>query len=157
MDEVAYVGEPVAIVVSDSRHIAEDAVEQVEVAYEVLPAAADCRAALASGAPVVHRSASAAFEINYGDTQVPFRNAVRVICCERLWRHRGCGRPLECRGVVASYDAEENRPRIRSSTQTPHAAQRLLCDLLGKDETEVRVISQLMRCGLSQRWQTRFR
>jgi aerobic carbon-monoxide dehydrogenase large subunit len=144
IDEVAYVGEPLAIVIADSRHIAEDAVERVEVAYEPLDAVVDCRAARAADAPLVHRGAPhnllADFEVGYGDVRAAFRNAAHVIR-ESMSQHRGCGQPLECRGVVAAYDAEEDRLRVWSSTQTPHAAQRLLCDLLGRDETQVRVIT----------------
>ena len=48
--EVSYVGEAVAIVVADSRYHAEDAAARVTVDYELLPAVADCRAAVAPGA-----------------------------------------------------------------------------------------------------------
>src|SRR5262249_37796623 len=54
IDEVAYVGEIVAVVVAESRHMAEDAAERIGVDYEPLPISADCRAALAAGAPTAH-------------------------------------------------------------------------------------------------------
>src|SRR5204862_6233045 len=54
-DEVAYVGEAVAIVVAHSRYVAEDAAALVSVDYEPLPAVSDCRQALAVGAPPAHR------------------------------------------------------------------------------------------------------
>ena len=54
-DEVCFVGEPVAIVVADSRYLAEDAAAQVEVDYEVLPAVSDPAKGLAPGAPLAHR------------------------------------------------------------------------------------------------------
>src|SRR4051812_11238828 len=53
-DEACYVGEPVACVIADSRYIAEDAAQLVEVDYEPLPAVNDCRAALEAGAPIAH-------------------------------------------------------------------------------------------------------
>ena len=54
-DEVVHVGEPVAIVIAESRYLAEDAAALVDVDYEPLPVAADCRDALAAGAPRAHR------------------------------------------------------------------------------------------------------
>src|SRR4029079_4403441 len=57
IDEVAYVGEPVAVVVATDRYVAEDAVSEIAVEYEVLGSVSDCRSALAPGAPKVHRRA----------------------------------------------------------------------------------------------------
>ena len=54
-DEVAYVGEAVALVIADSRYLAEDATAMVHVDYEILPAVSDCRIAAEPGAvPRVH-------------------------------------------------------------------------------------------------------
>src|SRR5262245_54728753 len=70
-DEVCYVGEPIAIVIAESRYVAEDAAACVEVDYDPLPAASDCRAALENGAPRAHLdtpdNAAAVFKVGYGD------------------------------------------------------------------------------------------
>ena len=57
-DEVAYVGEAVALVVARSRAVAEDAATRVEVDYQPLPAMSDCRDALRPGAPLAHSGKS---------------------------------------------------------------------------------------------------
>jgi carbon-monoxide dehydrogenase large subunit len=57
-DEACFVGEPIVIVVADSRYLAEDAAALVEIDFEPLPAASDCVAALADGAPLAHRDAA---------------------------------------------------------------------------------------------------
>ena len=143
-DEVVHVGEPVAIVVADSRYVAEDAAALVEIEYEPLPAAADCRAALDPNAPRVHRNAPhnllAEFAMAYGDVDRAFAGAPHVFR-ESLKVHRGGSHSIECRGAVAVHDRLEDRLTLWSSTQMPHAAQRLLCDLLGLDENRVRVIA----------------
>jgi carbon-monoxide dehydrogenase large subunit len=143
-DEVVHVGEPVAIVVADSRYIAEDAVALVDVDYDSLPAVADCRAALAADAPRVHRNAPhnllAEFQMAYGEVDRAFSGAPHVFR-EVLLQHRGGSHSIECRGAVAVHDALEDRLTLWSSTQMPHAAQRLLCDMLGRDENQVRVIT----------------
>src|SRR5438093_10373490 len=53
-DEVRYMGELVAFVIAESRYVAEDAVDLIDVRYEPLPAVTDLEAALAPGHPLVH-------------------------------------------------------------------------------------------------------
>ena len=143
-DEVVHVGQAVAIVVADDRYIAEDAAALVDIDYEPLPAVSDCRAALAADAPRVHfkspHNLLAEFDMAYGDVDAAFKKAAHVFR-ESLWQHRGGGHSIECRGAVALHDAVEDRLTLWSSTQMPHAAMRLLCDMLGRDENQVRVIT----------------
>jgi carbon-monoxide dehydrogenase large subunit len=142
--EVVHVGEPVAIVVAEDRYVAEDAAALVAVDYEPLPAVGDCRAALAHGAPPVHRGAAhnllAEFDMGYGDVDGAFAGAAHVLR-ESLWQHRGGGHSIECRGTIARLEPAEDRLTVWTSTQTPHAAQRLLCGMLGRDENQLRVIT----------------
>jgi len=144
IDEVVHVGEPVAIVVADDRYVAEDGAALVEIEYDPLPAVADCCAALAPGAPVVHRGAPhnllAEFRMGYGDADAAFAKAAHVFS-ESLWQHRGGSHSIECRGAVAAYDAIEDRLTLWSSTQMPHQAMRQLCDMLGRDENRVHVVT----------------
>lgn len=140
--EVVHVGEPIAIIVAESRYAAEDAEALVAIDYDVLPAVADCRAALAPDAPRAHRDAPhnlvAEFDMRYGDIDAAFNGAAHVIR-ETLWQHRGGGHSIECRGALAEW--RDGRLTLWSSTQMPHVAQRLLCDLLGCDENAVRVVT----------------
>ena len=142
--ETVHVGEPIAIVIAANRYVAEDGAALVEVDYEPLPAVADARHALEVGSPKVHRAAPhnllAEFDVAYGDVDAAFAAAPHVFK-EKLWQHRGGGHSLECRGAVARYDSVEERVTLWSSTQTPHTARTLLCDILGWDETRVRVIT----------------
>ncbi|HEX9465549.1 MAG TPA: xanthine dehydrogenase family protein molybdopterin-binding subunit [Alphaproteobacteria bacterium] len=143
-DEVTHVGEPVAMVVADSRYVAEDAAALVAVDYEPLPTVADCRAALAPGAAKVNRKAPhnllAEFDMGYGDAGARFAEAAHVFR-ETLWQHRGGGHSIECRGNVAVYDSLEDRLTLWSSTQAPHAAMRALAEMLRRDENQVRVMT----------------
>ena len=142
--EAVHVGEPVAIVIADDRYLAEDAVARVAVDYEPLPAVADCRAALAPGAPPVHSDAPhnllAEFAMGYGDVDGAFTAAPHVFR-ESLWLHRGGGHSIECRGTVAVHDPLEDKLTLWSSTQMPHALLRVLVDMLGRDESRLRVVS----------------
>ena len=142
--EAVHVGQPVAIVVADNRYIAEDAAALVEVDWEPLPAVSDCRVALASGAPTAHRRSPhnllAEFPMGYGDVDAAFAKAKHVFK-ESFWQHRGGSHSIECRGTVASRDPHDDRITMWSSTQMPHAALRVLCDMLGRDEDSIRVVT----------------
>jgi len=143
-DEVTHVGEPIAIVIADNRYIAEDAAALVVVDYDPLPSVSDCRDALADGAPRVHRNAphnlAAEFRLAYGDADQAFAQAPKTLR-RKFWLHRGGSHSIECRGLVARYDTIEDKLTIWSSTQTPHAGRQLLCNMLGRDEKQIRVIA----------------
>ncbi len=142
--EVVHVGEPVALVVADSRYVAEDAAALVEVSFDPLPVVSDCVAALEPGAPTAHEAAPnnlvAEMTIEFGDVRAAFQNAPHCFR-ERLSIHRGGSHSMECRGVVAIQDPIEDRLTIWCSTQMPHAVQRLVCDMLGLSESQVRVVT----------------
>jgi len=142
--EVLHVGEPVAIVVAESRYIAEDAAALVDVDYDLLPAIADCRESLKPGADLVHRDAPhnelAAFDMGYGDVDSVFASAPHVYS-ESFWQHRGGSHSIEGRGCVAVYDDVREQLTLHSSTQAAHSARAVLVDLLGWDETRIRVMT----------------
>src|SRR6266567_1516682 len=84
-DEVAFVGEAVAVVIARTRYIAEDAAALVAIDYEPLPAVSDCRHALAPQAPSAHRSRQSnlliEFQQSYGAVAIACGRAPG--CC--LW------------------------------------------------------------------------
>jgi carbon-monoxide dehydrogenase large subunit len=144
IDEATYVGEPIAVVVADSRAQAEDALGTIEVEYEPLDPVIDCVAALKPDAPKAHRASQhnvvAELDLTFGDVERAFRDAPRVLA-QTLHQTRGGSHSIECRGVVAVHDPVEDRLTVWSSTQTPHAAMRLLAEMLGREEQRVRVIA----------------
>jgi carbon-monoxide dehydrogenase large subunit len=142
--EVCYAGEAIAIVIADTRYIAEDAAAAVEIDYEVLPAAADCRDAVTDQAPLAHLgmpdNKAAMFKVGYGDVANAFGLAAHVFK-EELWQHRGCGHSLEGRAVLADPSARDGRVTVWSSTQTPHLAKRSLAEMLDRDPETIRVVA----------------
>lgn len=143
-DEVCYVGETIAVIVADSRHIAEDATALVVVDYDTLPAVVDCRAALAPGAPVAHLGApdnlAARLAVGFGDIEAAFADAPHVFRLD-LMQHRGGAHPMECRAVLAEHDPDSGKLTMYSSTQSPYLVRRFLARLLGRDEQDIRVIA----------------
>ncbi|MBI2207318.1 MAG: xanthine dehydrogenase family protein molybdopterin-binding subunit [Candidatus Rokubacteria bacterium] len=144
IDEVRYVGEPVAFVVAESRYLAEDALELIDVAWEPLPAVASLHAASAGGAPLVHadvpgnRAAHLAQRV--GDPDRTFAGAHRVLS-EQLWIERSCGSPIETRGVVADWDARAGHLKVWDSTQAPLPIKNGLARMFDLPEFRVDVIA----------------
>ena len=143
-DEVCYVGEPIAIVVADDRYIAEDALALIDVEFNLLPAVVHCNDAVQDDAPKAHKNAPnnvvAEFNLQFGDVSAAFEGAAFVFG-EMLHPERGGSHSLECRGVVAQFDVATGQLTVWSSTQTPHAALRLISSLLKMDEGSIRVIT----------------
>jgi carbon-monoxide dehydrogenase large subunit len=142
--EVAQVGEPVAVVLADSRYIAEDAAALVVVDWERLPVVADCRAALAPGALTAHQNIkdniAARFVQSYGNVAAAFERAAHRATVS-LWQQRGSGHAIECRAALAHYDANTDKLTVWVAGQTPHGYRRVLEMLLGLDASQVRVIT----------------
>src|SRR5205823_5059776 len=143
-DEVAFVGEAVAIVVAQTRYIAEDAAALVAVDYEPLPAVSDCRQALMPQAPVAHRGRASnlllEFRQGYGDIAAAFAHAPHIASIH-LKQHRGGAHSIEGRGALAVYDANEDRLTLWSSTQLAHEVRAFLMTMLRLDENQLRVVA----------------
>jgi len=143
-DEVCYVGDPVAVVIADDRYIAEDAVARVEIDYRQLPAISDCRDAAKPGAAVAHRRAPnnilVKYTIGYGDCERAFATAAHVVDVS-LTQRRGGAHSIEGRGVLARYDAVEDRTTIWTSTQSPHEIRLSLVQLFDIADEKLRVIT----------------
>jgi len=140
---VRMVGEPVALVVADSRYTAEDGTEAVRVAYEPLPALVTIDQALAPGAPAIHDEVPGnlfnRFELSAGDVDGAFAAADVVVQLELRQQRYGAA-ALEGRAVVADARAD-GRLTVWLSSQTPHLVRTGLAHFLGLPETAVRVIS----------------
>jgi carbon-monoxide dehydrogenase large subunit len=142
-DTVRYVGEPVAVVVAESRYAGEDALDLLRVDYEELPAVADAAEALEPGAPLVHddldSNLAARTVQTIGDLEPAFR-AADVVVRERLAIARGGGAMLESRGLVAAWDERSRRLEVWASTQAPHLIRRVLTQMLELPDRQVRVV-----------------
>jgi carbon-monoxide dehydrogenase large subunit len=144
LDAVHYVGEPVAVVIAASRYIAEDAVEEIEVDYEPLPAISSTAAALAPGAPLAHEGARDNIAVHVvqraGDPDAAFASAPHVLS-ETIRVLRGGGHSMECRAVAARFDTGTRQLVVWDSTQAPHYARNALAILYDMPEDDIRLIA----------------
>ena len=143
-NEVNYVGQPIVLVVAETRAMAEDAAMSVVVDYEPLAALVDCRKALDADAPKAHVDApnnlAAELTNTFGDIEAAFGDAPHIFVCEFL-QHRGGCHAMECRGVVASDDPYNDGLTVYTSTQAPYLVRKGLSRWLEDDESRVRVVA----------------
>lgn len=144
---VRRVGEPVAVVVAETRYQAEDAAERVDVTYEPLPVVTDPEEALAEGAPIVHPELGdnihSRFRVGVGDATGVLAAAPRRLE-RRLTMGRSIGSPIETRGVAARFDQAQHQLTVWATTQRSHWLRDYIAEMLGIPHGNVRVIAPAM-------------
>jgi aerobic carbon-monoxide dehydrogenase large subunit len=143
-DKARYGGDGVAVVLADSRALAKDAAELVEVEYEPLPAVTDVGAALDEGAPRVHDEFESnecyVWKLDAGEVDRLFAEA-DVTVSERFYQNRLVPNAIEPRGVLVQPVPAQGEYTLWSATQVPHILRVLLAMTLGIPESKLRVIA----------------
>lgn len=141
-DTVRHAGEAVAVVVAESRYLAEDALDVIEVDYEPLPAVASVADAL-TDAVVVHpangTNLAGSAEINVGDVEAAFAGA-DYVRREEFHTNRHTANPMETRGLLASYDADDGHLRVWGPTKVSHTNRAILSRHLEIEEERIHFI-----------------
>ena len=142
VERVRYVGEPVALVLADSRYIAEDAAEIVEIEYEPLAAVIDLRAAREKGSALVHESAGTnevhTRSFTYGDPDGAFKAAHKVVGMTSEYP-RNSFMPMECFVVVASYNPSDDSYEVLANFQGPFSTHPVMARAVRVPGTRFRV------------------
>ena len=130
------------MVVAESRYLAEDALDVIEVDYEPLPAVANVSAAL-TDAVVVHpdngTNLAGSAEINVGDVDAAFAGA-DYVRKEEFHTNRHTANPMETRGLLASYDPADGHLRVWGPTKVSHTNRAILARHLEIDEERIHFI-----------------
>ncbi len=143
-DRVLYVGDAVALVIAESDVAARDAVEMVEVSYEVLPPVVDFREPREPVADPVWAGcpANEVFHEEQGDqqsTKAAFTGAAHIVR-QRLVNQRVSANPLEPRGYIGCY--ESNRYILHGGVHSPHLFRAQLAkDIFHIPEDRFRLIT----------------
>ena len=149
-DRIRHVGEALAVVVAESRYLAEDALADVVVDVEPLAVAVDLEQALAPGAPCVHddlASNLAAHVVQQKGDYDAARSRADVLVRRRFVYDRGTAAALENRGVVADWDDRSRHLVVWDTTQAPIPVRNGLAALLGLAESQVQVIAPFIGGG----------
>src|SRR6266566_2066811 len=144
-DKARLVGDPVAVVVADSREHAADGAEAVDVDYDPLPPVTSIEQALADGAPVIHEEFGdnvcfKDLKIASGDVDKVFAEAP-VTVKQRYYHPRLIPNAIEPRGVLVQPIPVTGEMTMWSSTQIPHILRTLLALTLNIPESKFRVIA----------------
>jgi carbon-monoxide dehydrogenase large subunit len=144
-DKVRLVGDPVVLVVAESRYLAEDACELVEVDYDDLAPVASYADAAAADAPLIFEDlASNLNELPpsvHGDVEAAFAKADRVVTAHfDVHRHQNV--PMEGQAMVAAWDGATEVLTVHASTQGVHGVRNAVADRLGLDKRQVHVVAK---------------
>jgi carbon-monoxide dehydrogenase large subunit len=153
-DEVRFVGDPVALVVAESRYLAEDAAELVDVDYEPLPAVVDYAQAEHTdvlvhelhGSNLIGGIAGAPRSV----VESTFASAAHVVTAS-VYQQAHTAAPMEGRGLVVDYSRGTGDLTIYSATQSPHEVRLFCSRLLGIPEHRVRVVMRDTGGGFGQK------
>src|SRR5262249_54662762 len=139
---VRFVGEPIAVVVAETRAAAADGADAIVADYDPLPVVATSEAAAAEGAPVLFpdHGGNVAFETAFGADGDVLADA-EVVVRGRIVNQRLAAVPMEPDAFLAAPDPETGGVRVWASTQNPHQVRDYIADCLGLPEARVRCVS----------------
>lgn len=132
-DKVRYVGEPLAVVVAESRYVAEDALELIAVEIEPLPAVVDRFASQANDVLLFEQhgtNSATSYAVRKGDPDRAFATA-DYLRKETFRAHRHTASPLETRGMIAHWDTAREKLTVHGAAKVPHHNRRALAGMLG--------------------------
>ena len=142
-DEVNHVGEPIVMVVARDRYLAEDAVGRISVSFEILPVVVGVEAAR-SGATLVHEDApgnvAAHLVQEVGDVDAALAAAPHRLTIPLAIERSAC-MPMEGKGVLASWDADDQSMRMWSSTQTTTGVRAAVAARMGLPLAKIHCIA----------------
>jgi aerobic carbon-monoxide dehydrogenase large subunit len=144
-DKVRFVGDPVAVVIAESRYLAEDGCDLVEVEYDDLPPVVTAAFALDPGSPPLFANlgdniARPRSRNEFGDVAGTFALADRVVEFH-IDVHRHQNVPMEGRACIASYDADRGVLTVIAATQSVHLSKTIFAMRLGIEPAKVRVVA----------------
>lgn len=146
VDEVHFVGDGVAVVIAEDRYTANDALELIDVEYEILPAVVDAEAATQDGAPQLHENAPKNICMRWtagdeGAANTALASA-EVTVKERLINQRLIPTAMETRGSICSYQKGTGEYTFWLTSQAPHVHRLLLAAfVMNVPEHKIRVIA----------------
>jgi carbon-monoxide dehydrogenase large subunit len=149
-DKVKFAGEPIVMVLAESRYVAEDALADIQIDYEPLEAVVDVEKALTAESPIIHEeigsNVAAHVVQTKGDYETAKKDAALVIKRRFSYEH-GCAAAIENRGIVAEWDRRAGRLTVWDTTQAPVVIRNGLAGMLGLSERNVRVIAPFIGGG----------
>ncbi len=160
-DKVRHEGDRVAVVAAESPELAEEALQLIDVEYEVLPVVVDPQEAMQAGAPIIHDEADTPgiyqaernivhhIEVSAGDVESAFAQADHIFIGEYRTPKQQHAH-LEPHVCITYWD-EDNRLVIRTSTQVPFHIRRMVAPLIGLPVKRIRVVKPRIGGGFGNK------
>lgn len=140
--KVRYAGEPVAVVLADTRYLAEDALDRIHVEYETLDPVLDPLAALRPDAPQLHAGLSGNLGaercFRYGDPEGAFEAAERTVEINVSYPRNSCT-PIETYGVIAEWDPHGEAFDVLANFQGPFSIHSVIARALNVPGNRLRL------------------
>jgi carbon-monoxide dehydrogenase large subunit len=156
-ERAVWQGQPVAIVVAESRAEAEDAAELVAIEWQPLPAVGDQLQAIAPGAPVIHAelgdNVAFDFSLKKGDPAKAFAYA-DIVIEEELRFERQMPMTLETRGLIADFNPGDGSLTVIHAHQSPFQMQEIFSRHLKIPEHKIRVTAPDIGGGFGMKLNT---
>jgi carbon-monoxide dehydrogenase large subunit len=152
-DKVRYVGEPLAVVIAESVALAEDALEAIAVDIEPLPAVADRGTARKNDVILFEQAGTnlaSTITALRGDAGAAFKDAPYVRK-EHFCVQRHAAVPMESRGLVAEWDAAQQRMTVNGAAKVPFPNRRTLAKMMDLPEKSVRMMEYDVGGGFGAR------
>jgi carbon-monoxide dehydrogenase large subunit len=146
-DKARYQGDGIAVVIAETRELARDAADLVEIEYEELPAAVDASKAVEDGAPLVHDDVpnNIPFDWELGNPKEEVDAALEKshhVTTLEFVNQRVIPNAIEPRSAIGHYELSGDKYTLYTSSQNPHLIRLLMCAfVLNLPEHKVRVIS----------------
>jgi aerobic carbon-monoxide dehydrogenase large subunit len=141
-DRVRYVGEPIGIIVAANRYLAEDALDAIDVTYEMLDPVVNIEQALADHSilhPKPGTNTANRYAVSKGDVDGAFARA-HYTRRESFRSHRHSAVMLETRGLVAAFDATAKKLTVWGATKVPFFNRRALAKMLKLNEHAIEMM-----------------
>ncbi len=144
-DRVKFAGEPLALVIAETRNQALDAAERIEVEADPLPAITRTREALSPAAPELAAEVpgNVCLDWHWGRTEdvaATLRSAAHTVTID-LTNHRIVTNPMEPRGAVGIHDQNTGRSTLHVSSQNLHGNRDVAARVLNVDPTTIRFVA----------------
>ncbi len=141
--KVRYVGEPVAVVLAEDRYLAEDALDEIEVEYDPLPAVVDIEEAMRNDSPKLHErmenNIANRRSFDFGDVDSAFNEAFKVVSGKFKFPKLSTT-PIETYGVMANYEKSSDSYTVWANFHGPFSLHSVMSAALGVPGNRYRVI-----------------
>lgn len=149
-DKVRHVGEPIAMVIAESRYSAEDALGHIIIDFEPLDAVVDLETALEKDSPLVHDDLGSNLSAQVAQRKGDYGTAAakaHLLVKRRFHYDRGVAGAIENRGMVANWDEKIQHLTFWDTTQAPIPIRNGLAGMLGLSQSQIRVIAPFIGGG----------